>query len=271
MIIMHVLQRTFCVILISFSVLKRVSPLLLKQPIDATVDEEFRHPTFTKNILCGLDRAQAISGSSSTMRLVEVRNTAPIGSRGSTSLNDFRRIDLDLIITDGPLVPYGSRRATFYGSVRSWGSWSTSLVNFRDVDPTTASRAFEWDQIIMDEDEAHTILFTKGFMGPWACIYLCKLPATGLLFYVFKEPKDMGSSQNTFQVVGVRDGSVRLVHDVFDYPCSHLLLDLTTNITFQAEPANRTDLQASPSGSTNLTSRKGFRIEGVLLDNTAAF
>ena len=268
---MHILQSTFCVGFLSLSVLTRVSPILLKEPMNTTVNDEFRHPTFTENILRGRDRAQQISGSSSPISLVEVRNTTPPGSEGSTSLNDFRTISIDLIITEGPYVPYGNQRATVHGSARSWGSWGTSLSNFRDVDAATESRAFQWDQIVMDEDEAYDILRTTGIMGPWVCIYLCKLPATGLLFYIFQQPPGTGSLETIYQFVRVEDGRVRLFEGTIQHPCTLSLMDLTTNVTSQAQPANRTKLQVSPSGLINVTSQKDFEVEGTLSESVTAF
>ncbi len=205
------------------------------------------------------------------MPIIEVRNTISLRAPGSKSLNEFRKISMDLIVTEGPLAPYGSQRATIYGSAWSWGSWGTSLVNFRSVDTVTASRAFYSDQILMDEEEAHAILLTTGFMGPWDLIYLCKLPASGLLFYVFQEPRQIGSTQTIYQLVAVEDGRVRVFYGAAQYPCSYLPLVLTMNVTFQVEPANRTDFRASPSGSTNITSQNVFEVEGVLSENTTAF
>ena len=268
---MHVLQRTSCVILISLSLLTRVSPIPLKEPMNTTVNDDFRHPTFTDNISRGINRAKAISGTPSTIPIIEVRNTTPLWPEGSTTLNDFRTMSMDLILMAGPMVPYGSQRATISGSARSWGTWGTSLVDFRHVDAETANRAFERDQIVMDEDEAHDILRMKGFMGPWECIYLCKLLHFGMLFYIFQEPRQMGSLQTIYQFVGVEDGRVRLFHGEILHPCTPLSLDLTMNATFQADPANRTNLQVSPSGPTNVTSQKVFEVEGVLSESITAF
>ena len=268
---MHILQSTFCVGFLSLPVLARVSPALLRATMNTTVNDEYRHPPFTENILRGRDRAQAISGSSSPISLVEVRNRTPPGSQGSTSLNDFRMISIDLIITEGPLVPYGSQCVTVHGSAGSWGAWGTGLSDFHDVDAAIESRAFEWDQIVMDEDEAYHILSTRGIMGPWVCIYLCKMPATGLLFYVFQQQRGMGSLETVYLFVGVEDGRVRLFQGAVQHPCILSLLDLTMNVTFQAQPANRTKLQVSPSGLTNVTSQKAFEVEGVLSESVTAF
>ena len=238
--------------------------------MNTTVNDQPRHPTFTENVSRGLNRAQEISGSSSTMPIVEVRNSTP-RMQGSKSLNDFLRINMDIIVTEGTLSPYGSQRATLFASAGRWGFWGTSLVDFQEVDAATAGKAFMLDQIIMDEEEAHTILQTTGFMGPWESIFLCKLPASGLIFYVFQQPREeVGRPPTNYQLVAVEDGSVRILHGVVQHPCSQLRLDLTMNITFQAEPAKRTDFQASPNGSTNVTSQKDFEVEGVLSENVTA-
>ena len=241
---MHVLQRTFCVILISLSVLTRVLAILLKEPMNTTVNDEFRDPTFTDNLLRGLDRAQVISGLSSTMPLIEVRNTSPLGSRGSTSLNEFRTISIDLIIEEGPLAPYNSQCTTLFGSARRWGSWATSLVDFRAVDVATIRRTFEWDQIVMDEEEAHAILRTAGFKGPWVSIYLCKLAAIDSLFYVFQQARGVGNPQTIYQFVGVEDGRVRLFHGAVQHPCSVVGSDNERNISSETGKPN------TPAGIT---------------------
>ena len=261
---MQVLLRTFCVILISSSVLTRVSPILLKEPMNTTVNDEFRNPTFIENLLNGLNRIETISGSSSTIPIVEVRNTLAPGSPSSTNLDEFRAISIDVILTEGPLAPHSSQRVTIFGSPSAWGSWGTSLVDFHNVDAATARRAFEWYQIVMDEEEAYAILRAAGFNGPWAFIYLCKLTATNLLFYVFQQPHQGGSLETIYQFVGVADGRVRLFHGAVQNPCTQLSLDLTMNVTFQAEPANRTNLRVSPSGLTNGTLQKAIEVDDAL-------
>ena len=263
---MQVLQRIFCVILISPSVLARVSSILLKQPRNATVTDEFRHPTFTKNLLNGLQRVETISGSSN-VPIVEVRNSVAPGVQSSTNLDQFRAISIDVIITRGRSVPYSNQRVTLFGSASTWGSWGTSLVDLQDVDAATARRAFTVDQIVMDEEEAYDVLRKAGFNGPWAFIYLCKLTATDSLFYVFQQPSRGGSFEKIYQFVGVADGRVRLFHGAVQYPCTQLSLDLTMNVTFQAKPTNRTNLQVSPSGMTNGTLRKTIEVDGALPEN----
>lgn len=267
---MQVLQRTFCVILICLSVLTRVSPISLKERTNTTVNDEFRHPTFVENLLNGLARAEMISGLSGSIPIVEVRNMAALGPEGGTDLNEFRTISVDVIIT-GTLVPYNSQRVTLYGNAHEWGSWATSLVDFHDVDAATARREFEWDQIVMDEEEAYAILRKTGFNGPWICIYLCKLWATGMLFYVFQQPRHEGSLDSIYQFVGVEDRRVKLFRGAVQQPCTQLELALTMNVTFQAEPANQTNLQVSPSGSTNVTSQNAFEVDGELSESITAF
>ena len=269
---MQVLQRAFCVILTSLSVLPHVSPILLKELMNTTVDDAARQPTFTENLLSGLDRAEMLSGSSLTIPIVEVRNTAALGSRGGTKLNEFRAISMDIIIyRDGPVIGYISQCVTIHGSASTWGSWGSTLEGFRSLDAATARRAFAWHDIVMDEEDAYAILRTAGFNGPWACIYLCRLPATGLLFYVFQQPQQPGSLETIYQIVGLADGSVRLSHGAVQHPCTQLTLDLTTNVTLQAEPANHTNLQVSPSGSTNVTSQKAFEVDGAFSEGITAF
>ena len=178
---------------------------------------------------------------------------------------------MDVIIKDGPLIEYIGQRVTIFGSASTWGSWGSTLVGFRNVDVATARRAFAGDDIVMDEEEAYAILLTAGFNRPWACIYLCKLPETGVLFYVFQQPQQPGSLEIIYQIVGLADGSVRLFHGAVQHPCTQLILDLTTNVTFQAEPANHTNLQVSPSGSANVTSQKAFDVDGAFSEGITAF
>ena len=216
-----------------------------------------------ENLLNGLARVETISGSSN-VPIVEVRNSVAPGVQSSTNLDQFRAISMDVILTRGRLVPYSNQRVTLFGSASTWGSWGTSLVDFQDVDAATARRAFEWDQIVMDEEEAYNVLREAGFNGPWAFIYLCRLTATDLLFYVFQQPSRQGSLEKIYQFVGVADGRVRLFHGMVQDPCTQLSLDPTMNITFQAEPANRTNLQVSPSGMTNGTLQKAIEVDGAL-------
>ena len=181
---------------------------------------------------------------------------------------------MDVVVTEGPSPPAVPRLATIYGSTRRWGSWGENLVNIRDRDAATASRVFSPYQITMDEAQALAILRMNDFWGPWVGIYLCKLPskwqASRDLFYIFQEPRDERRSDITYQLVQVENGIVRLYRGTVQKPCSHLTLDLTTNATFQAGSMNRTDVPASPSQPTNVTSQNVFEVDGTLRDNIAA-
>lgn len=261
---MHVLQRTFCVVLIYLSILPRALSILLKVPTNTSGYDNGRLPTFKENVLGGLSRAQAIARSSTPLRMLEVRNTVGPGSRGSSNLNRFLKISIDVLVTQDPLYPYMGQRATVYGGASRWGSWGMNLVGFQDVDAATASRAFAPDQIIMDEEDAHAILFMMGSLGPWDCIYLCKLPASASLFYIFQQPRQEGSPQTSYQTVEIETGRVRLYRGAVQQPCSQLALDLTTNATFQAGPMNRPDLPA------NVTSPNVFEVDGAFRENTTA-
>ena len=267
---MHVLQRTFGVVLVYLSILPRVLSILLKIPTNTSGYDNGRHPTFKENVLGGLVRAQAIARSSTPLPMLEVRNTVGPGSQGSSNLNKFLSISIDVLVTQDPLPPYMGRRATVYGSARRWGSWGMNLVGFQDVDAVTASRAFALSRIIMDEEDAHAILHMNGIFGPWDCIYLCKLPTSGSLFYIFQRPQQEDSPQTSYQTVEVESGRVRLYRSAVQQPCSQLALDLTTNATFQAGPMNRTDLPAPPSRPTNATSQIDFEVDGALRENITA-
>ena len=264
---MHVLQRTFCVVLIYLPILPRVLSLLPKVPINISGYDDIRRPTFTENVGSGLIRAQEIARSSIPVLLLEVRNAVLPGSPQGGDLDRFLKISIDVLVTESPLPPYVGQRATVYGSVGRWGSWGMNLVGFQDVDAATAIRAFAPYHIIMDEDAAHDVLREIGFTGPWACIYLCKLPPSGTLLYIFQEHREEGSPQIRYQMVEVDTGKVRLYQGTVKQPCSHLTLDLTTNATFQAGPMNRTDLPGSPSRPANVTSQNAFEIDGALWEN----
>lgn len=263
---MHVL---FYVVLAYLSILPRVLSILLKVPTNTSGHDGIRQPTFAGNVAYGFRRAQEISRSSTPLLMLEVLNTVAPGSQGSISLDDFIRISIDVLVTEGPLTPYIRQRATVYGSASRWGSWGVNLVNFRVVDGETASRAFGLNQMVMDEVDAHAILRTTGFWGPWDSIYLCKLPLSGLLFYIFQQ-EEMDSGYISYQMVEVETGLVRVYLGTIRQPCSNLALDLTTNATFQAGSMNRTDLPASPSQPTNVTSQNVFEVDGALRDNITA-
>ena len=267
---MHVLQRTFCVVLIYLPILPRVLSILLKVPTNISAYNDLRRPTFTENVGWGLSRAQEIARSSIPVLILEVFNTVAPGSQGSRNLDGYLRISIDVLVTESPLPPYMGQRATVYGSASRWGAWGMNLVGFRDVDAATAIRAFAPYQITMDEDEAHAILRMIGFTGPWECIYLCQLPASGSLFYIFQEWPERGRPQMRYQMVEVGTGIVRLYQGTVQEPCSQLALDLTTNVTFQAGPLNRTELPTSPSHPTNVTVPNVFEVDGALREDITA-
>ena len=230
---MHVLKRMFCVVLIYLPILPRVLSIFLKVPANISGYDHLRHPTFTENVRWGLIRAQEVARSSIPVLMLEVLNTVLPGSQSSGNLDEFLRISIDVLVMEDPPPSYIGHRATLYGSASIWGAWGMHLVGFRDIDAATASRAFAPYQIIMDEDEAHAILLRTGFMGPWECIYLCKLPASDSLFYIFQQPPN---PQISYQMVELETGRVRRYRGMVQQPCSHLTLDLTTNATFQAGP-----------------------------------
>ena len=262
--IMHLL---FYGILTYLSILPCGLSILLKVPTNTSGYGRTRRPSFTGNVAYGLRRAQEISRSSTPLLILEVSNTVRPGSQGSTSLDKFLRISIDVLVTQSPLLPYMNQRATLYGSANRWGSWGLNLLNLRDVDAATASRAFGLNQIVMDEVDAHQILRMIGFWGPWDCIYLCKLPPSGPLFYIFQQP-EVDSGQNSYQMVELDTGLVRFYRGTVRQPCSNLELDLTA--TVQAGSMNRTDLPASPSPLTNLTSQNVFEVDSALRDNITA-
>ena len=264
---MHVLQRTFCVVLIYLSILPRVLSILLKVLTNISRYDDPRRPTFTENVGLGLSRAQEIARSSLPVLMLEVYNGVAPGAQGSSNLDGFLKISMDVLVTESPIHPYKGQRATVYGSASTWGSWGMNLVGFRDVDDATAIRAFAPYQIIMDQDAAHDVLRRIGFTGPWRCIYLCKLPPNGILLYIFQERREEGSLQIRYQMVEVETGRVRLYQGQVRQPCSRLTLDLTTNATFQAGSMNRTDLPASPSRRTNVTSQNVFENDRALWEN----
>lgn len=265
---MHVLQRTFCVVLTSLSILSRVSSF---PPTNTSGYDDLRRPTFTENVVLGLSRAQEIARSSTAVLMLEVHNAVTPGSPGSRNLDGFLKISIDVLVTQSPFPPYIGQRATVYGGTASrWGSWGMNLVGFRDVDAATAVRAFAPYQIVMDEDTAHSVLRITGFNGPWTCIYLCRLQGTASLFYIFQQLQEAGSPQINYQLVEAETASVRVYRGMVREPCSRLAFDLTTNPTFQAGPMNRTDLPPPPSRPTNVTSQDLIEVDGALWENITA-
>ena len=217
---MHVLQRMCCVILIYLSVLPRVLSILLKVPTNTSGYSDLRHPAFKEHVLRGLIHAQAIARSSTPLPMVEVRNTVNPLSEGSSNLNLFSGISISVLVPQNPSPPYMVRRAMMYGLAKSWGSSARNLVSYQDVDPATASNAFTPSQIIMDEEEAHEILLGYRIFGPWDCIYLCKLPTSDSLFYIFRQPRP----NTSYRTVEVETGRVRLYEGAVWRPCSQLVV-----------------------------------------------
>ena len=209
-----------CCVLIYLSVLPRVLSILLKVPTNTSGYNDLRRPTFKENVLRGLIHAQAIARSSTPLPMLEIRNTVGPGFQASSDLNLFFSISINVIVTQDPLPPYMGRRATVYGIARRWGSWGMNLEGFQDVDAATARKAFAPSQIIMDEEDAHEILLVYRISGPWDCIYLCKLPTSGSLFYIFRQPRPRIS----YHTVEVETARVRFYRGAVQQPCSQLVV-----------------------------------------------